>query len=288
MDTLPLRPSVLLTPTPNRQTLPPRIAAFIVPKLSVIIPALNEEATIGTIVDAVVRTGLAYEIIVVDDGSTDGTFSVLRQLEKLHPRLLRALRHVQPHGKGAAIRTALDVATGDIVLIQDADLEYAPSDFPALLKPFNDPAVDAVYGSRNLKPDNPRSSFTFYWGGRLLSWIASTLFHARITDESTGYKLVRTDVIRRCRLKATGFDFCPELTGRLLRRGITIHEVPISYRPRSVAEGKKIRWRDGAIAVFVLLRERLRRSSATTSCARSGGALPIPDAVAAEELARAS
>src|SRR5690606_32257771 len=126
------------------------------------------------------------------------------------------------------------------------------------LAPLASPAVQAVYGSRNLHGGNPRSSFSFYWGGRLLSWAANVLFGTRLTDESTGYKVVRIGLMRQLDLRADGFDFCAELTGKLLRRGVIIHEVPISYRPRSFAEGKKIRWRDGATALRVLARERFR------------------------------
>jgi Flp pilus assembly protein TadD len=161
------------------------------------------------------------------------------------------VRHPVSRGKGAAIRSGLALVSGDVVLVQDADLEYDPADYSALLAPFDDPVVAAVYGSRNRRA-NPRSSFSFYWGGRLLSAITNLLYSSRITDESTGYKLVRTDLIRSLDLRTDGFDFCAELTGKLLRRGVTIHEVPISYRPRSFAEGKKIRFSDGLIAIRML------------------------------------
>ena len=220
-------------------------------RLSVLIPALNEQATLGRVVDAVIATGRAHEIIIIDDGSTDRTPAIVAEMEQRHPSLIRSIRHTSARGKGAAVRAGLAIATGNLILVQDADLEYNPSDFPALLAPFQDPAVAAVYGSRNRR-ENPRSSFSFYWGGRLLSWFTNLLYGARLTDESTGYKVVRTDVMRSLELRADGFDFCAELTGKLLRRGVRIHEVPISYRPRSFAEGKKIRWRDGMVAIRVL------------------------------------
>lgn len=225
-------------------------------RLTVIIPALDEAATLAAVVGRVLATGLADELIVVDDGSRDDTPSILAGLVQAHPAQVRGLRHPAPRGKGAAIRTALAAATGDVVLIQDADLEYDPAEYPALLAPFADPRVSAVYGSRNLRL-NPRSSFAFYWGGRLLSWVANRVYGSRLTDESTGFKVVRTEVMRALGLRCDGFAFCAELTGRLLRRGHEIREVPIGYRPRTVAEGKKIRWRDGLVAVLVMLRVRL-------------------------------
>ena len=144
------------------------------------------------------------------------------------------------------------------MLVQDADLEYDPAEYPALLAPFDDSGVAAVYGSRNLRP-NPRSSLSFYWGGRFLSWVANRLYGAHLTDESTGYKVVRTSLLREIGLEARGFEFCPELTGKLLRRGIAIHEVPVSYQPRSWQEGKKIRWTDGLRAIGTLVRCRFGR-----------------------------
>lgn len=230
------------------------------PRLSVLIPALNEQATLARIVTDVLATGLADEIVLVDDGSSDNSSAVIAALEQGHPKLVRSVRHATPHGKGAAIRTGLTVATGDLILVQDADLEYSPADIPALLAPFQDPAVQAVYGSRNLRP-NPRSSFSYYWGGRLLSWITNRLYGSRLTDESTGYKLVRADLLRALDLQLDGFEFCSELTARLLRRGVPIHEVPISYQPRSFAAGKKIRWRDGFVAILVLARLRFSRAT---------------------------
>ena len=227
-------------------------------RLSVLIPALNEEATLARVVAAVVATGSAHEIIVIDDGSSDRTPEIVGHLVASSGGLVRGLRHPRPRGKGAAVRAGLALATGSVVLVQDADLEYDPREYPGLLAPFADPAVQAVYGSRNLHGGNPRSSFSFYWGGRLLSWAANTLFGTRLTDESTGYKAVRTELLRQLDLRLNGFEFCAELTGRLLRHGVAIREVPISYRPRSFAEGKKIRWRDGMTALRVLVRERFR------------------------------
>jgi glycosyltransferase involved in cell wall biosynthesis len=199
--------------------------------------------------------GFDREIIVVDDGSSDGTCEILERIGGQWPDVVKIDRHEQNRGKGAAIRTALQHVTGDIVITQDADLEYDPEEYPKLLALFRDPDVQAVYGSRNLR-DNPRSSWSFYWGGLLVSWVANLLYGSDLTDEATGYKLVRADLLRSLDLQADGFDFCPEVTGKLLRRGIQIHEVPISYQPRSLEEGKKISWRDGLEAIWALVKHR--------------------------------
>jgi len=228
-------------------------------KLSVIIPAYNEAATVAEVIRRVLATGEAGEIVVVDDGSADGTPEVLAGLQVRHGPVVRVLHHVQNRGKGAAIRTGLAAATGDLVLVQDADLEYEPAEYPALLAPFSDPVAQVVYGSRNLR-HNPRSNFAFYWGGRFLSWVANRLYGSRISDEATGYKVVRTSLLRELNLQSEGFEFCAEITAKLLRRGVRICEVPISYRPRSRAEGKKIRWHDGIVAVWTLVRYRLCRA----------------------------
>lgn len=227
--------------------------------LSIIIPAYNEEATLAEIIQRVRATGRATEIIVVDDGSTDRTPQILAELAEAGQPPLRVLHHQTNRGKGAAMRTGLAAVTGEVVLVQDADLEYDPADYPALLAPFADPGVEVVYGSRNLRR-NPRSSFTFYWGGRLLSWIANGLTGARLTDEATGYKLFKTGLLRDLDLETDGFEFCPEVTTKLLRRGVPIHEVPISYHPRSWDEGKKIKWYDGLIAIWTMIKYRFLRS----------------------------
>ncbi|MEO6568804.1 MAG: glycosyltransferase family 2 protein, partial [Opitutaceae bacterium] len=189
--------------------------------------------------------------------STDQTQAVLDQLTRLPGIPLRVLRHSHNRGTGAAIRTGLAGATGDLVLIQDADLEYDPADYTALLKPFENPDVQAVYGSRNLRR-NPRSNAAFYWGGRLLSVAANVIYGSQLTDIATGYKVMRTDLLRSLPLTANGFEFCEEVTALLLRRRVSIHEVPISYAPRTRAEGKKIRARDGLTAIATLLRLRFQ------------------------------
>ncbi len=228
-------------------------------RISVIIPVYNEAATVTQVVEQVLEVKLddvEKEIIVVNDGSTDGTDAVLDSLAARWPSPLKIVHHERNQGKGAAIRTALEHVTGDVVITQDADLEYAPQEYPRLLAPFENPTVQVVYGSRNLRR-NPRSSWSFYWGGRLLSWVANLLYGSHITDEATGYKAFRADLLRDLDLQSNGFEFCPEVTSKVLRRGIRIHEVPISYQPRSFAEGKKINWCDGLQAIWTLLKYRL-------------------------------
>lgn len=216
------------------------------------IPAFNEEATISTVLDEVAQLQVPHEVVVVDDGSTDRTAELVEKR-----RDVKLVRHERNRGKGAAMASALEHARGDLVVVQDADLEYAPADITALYERYLQGGTDAVYGSRILGR-NPRSSQAFYWGGRLLSWMTNVLYGSAITDESTGYKLLSTSLLRSCALRATGFEFCAELTGSILRAGGTIAEVPIRYRPRSAAEGKKITAKDGVVAVWVLLRERVR------------------------------
>lgn len=221
------------------------------PLLSILVPVYNEERTVLELLRRVRAVDLPKEVIVVDDGSTDRTPALLERADGV-----TVLRHERNRGKGAAVATALAHARGEVCLIQDADLEYEPADIPALYARYLRGDVQAVFGSRVLTPGQRRSSFFFYWGGRLVSLVASILYGAEITDEPTGYKLVETALLRSLGLRAQGFDFCPELTARILRRRGRIAEVPIRYEPRSWAEGKKITARDGFVAIWVLLRER--------------------------------
>jgi dolichol-phosphate mannosyltransferase len=224
-------------------------------KISILIPAFDEAATIAQVVERAMVVNYKKEIIVIDDGSTDGTWKIAQELAARWPDVVKVLRHERNRGKGAALRTATPHVTGDVVITQDADLEYDPAEYPKLLEPFASPEVQVVYGSRNLQR-NPRSSWSFYWGGRLLSWLANLFYGASISDEATGYKAFRADLYRNLDIRSGGFEFCPEVTAKILRRGIPIYEVPISYHPRSRAEGKKINWRDGLTAIWVLLRYR--------------------------------
>lgn len=227
------------------------------PRVSVILPMHNEAATVAEIVRRVRASGCVQEIIAIDDGSTDGTAAVLATLaEDGGAPPVRVLHHQKRSGKGAAIRTGLAAVTGQLVVIQDADLEYDPADYLALLAPFADARVQAVYGSRNLRA-NPRSTAAFYWGGRMISVAANLLYGSRLSDIATGYKVIRAPLMRALGLRCDGFEFCPEITAQLLRRGVEIREVPITYRPRTWAEGKKIRARDGVVAIWTLMRLRI-------------------------------
>ena len=222
-------------------------------KLSVIIPVYNEAATIAEIIRRVEAVQLPKELIIVDDGSTDGTRELLREIP---PDVGTVLFHERNVGKGAAIRTALEHVTGEIVIIQDADLEYDPNDYPALVRPIVEGTAQVVYGSRVLRPDNPYSHLRFYLGGRLLSVIANLLYGIRITDEPTCYKLFRRELLKGLNLQCRGFEFCPEVTAKVARRGIPIHEVPIRYAPRTIDEGKKVSWKNGLYAIWILVKYR--------------------------------
>lgn len=223
-------------------------------RLSVIVPVLNEQDTIHLLLDRVLAVPLEKEVIVVDDGSSDGTWLAIQH----YADRCKLLRHSVNRGKGAAIRTALPHVAGEIVITQDADLEYDPGDYLKLVQPIIDGNADVIYGSRLLNGKSPTAGVTFYLGGRFLTWLANLLYGLNITDEPTGYKVFRTEVLRSLPLKSEGFEFCPEVTALLALNRIPIVEVPISYRPRSVAEGKKIRWRDGWIAIWTLIHYRLK------------------------------
>ena len=194
------------------------------------------------------------ELIVIDDGSSDDTAAIA---ESLAGDDLVVIRQPENRGKGAAIRRGLEAATGELVLVQDADLEYEPGDVPALLEPLLSGEADVVYGSRILRKENRRGHGRYYLGGRLVTWWTNLLYGSSLTDEPTCYKLFRTELVRGLDLRCTGFEFCPEVTGKLLRRGVPIRELPIHYAPRSMEEGKKIRWTDGLEALWTLLRIRL-------------------------------
>jgi len=219
-------------------------------KLSVIIPVYNEVNTIAKIIERVKRVLIEKEIIVVDDGSTDGTRGKIDSVPGI-----KILKHETNRGKGAAIRTGLAFAFGELVIVQDADLEYDPNDYLELIKPIEEGVADVVYGSRNL--GNNKSGMKAYkWGGVFLSHLANLLYGLRITDEATGYKLFKTDVLKSLNLKCQRFEFCPEVTAKLAKKKYRVKEVPISYKPRSFSEGKKIRWIDGVLAIFYLIKFR--------------------------------
>lgn len=231
------------------------------PKLSIIIPAYNECQTIEKIVRQVREAPLDLdlrvekEIIVVDDGSTDGTREILTRMQAAQPDL-KVILHEQNAGKGAAIRTGLQHVTGDYVVIQDADLEYDPRDYNVLLRPLVERKADVVYGSRFL---GPHRAFLFlhYLGNKFLTLVTNVLYDTILTDMETCYKMFRADVIKGIPLRCKGFDFEPEVTAKVLKRGYRLFEVPISYSGRDFEEGKKIRpWRDGLQALWALIKYR--------------------------------
>jgi dolichol-phosphate mannosyltransferase len=219
--------------------------------VSVIVPVYNEAAHIDEILRAVHDSPVKKEIIVVDDGSTDGTREKLQALPPLDD--VTIVFHAQNCGKGAAIRTALAYARGEFVLIQDSDLEYDPQDYPALLRPLEEGKANVVYGVR---PDRPERGLRFFLGAKLLTHLSNLLYGAGIHDEATCYKVVRRSLLTQVRLECRRFEFCPEVTAKLCRMGEKIAEVPISYHPRSALEGKKIRYSDGWLAIWTLIRYR--------------------------------
>jgi dolichol-phosphate hexosyltransferase len=249
------------------------------PKLSVLMPAYNEVLTIERAVSSVMKTPQPKEIIIVDDGSTDGTREIISRLA-LHDGI-SAYFHAQNSGKGAAVRTALDHATGELVIIQDCDLEYDPNDYGRLIAPIERGEATVVYGSRAFGSHNAYS-FWFVVGNKIVTLAANVLFNCYLSDLETCYKVMPREVARDLGLRARGFELEPEITGKLLNRGHRIYEVPISYRARTREQGKKLTWQDGVRAVFVLLivrfsRPRTRLGSTSHSggrdAARSGGTL---------------
>jgi glycosyltransferase involved in cell wall biosynthesis len=228
--------------------------------VSIVVPAYNEERTIGEVLRRVSGLGLATEIIVVDDGSVDGTVQLVRSLEgKLNG--LVVLPQDANRGKGAAVRAGIQASTGDIVVIQDADLEYDPADIPTLLRPLQEGVADVVYGTR-LRGGEPQRAHLFwhYLGNRALSLMTNVLYNTTLSDMEVGYKAFRGDLIRSLKLVSNDFRFEPEVTAKVLRTpGVRLYEVPISYYGRTYDEGKKITWRDGFKAVAALLRFRFSR-----------------------------
>jgi glycosyltransferase involved in cell wall biosynthesis len=221
--------------------------------VSVIIPVFNERDTIFQVVQRVQQQPIEKEIIIVDDCSTDGTAQMLKQTD--WPDNVRVFFHQKNKGKGAALRTGIPHATKAITIIQDADLEYNPDDFGVVLKPILDGVADVVYGSRFL---GIHRSFMLhhYIGNKMLTILTNILYNNILTDMETGYKAFRTEIIQAVKIKSHRFDFEPEITAKVLKKGYRIYEVPIYYAGRDYAEGKKITWRDGFSAMWALLRFR--------------------------------
>ncbi len=224
-------------------------------KLSIIIPVYNEKATILQLLDKVEKVespqNTEKEIIIIDDYSTDGTRELLNGLRSKY----KIIYHNKNHGKGAAIRTGLKKASGDFIIIQDADLEYDPNEYSKLLQPILDRETQVVYGSRFLGQHSPRYKL-FYLGNKFLSLLFSILYGQKISDMETCYKIFRREVIENIIIKSNRFNFEPEITAKIIKAGYKIKEIPISYQSRSFAEGKKIGWRDGVVAIYCLIKYR--------------------------------
>lgn len=223
-------------------------------KLSIIIPVYNEVESIQTILKRVQDQKLADEIVIVDDGSKDGTREILKTLDGKDG--VRVILHEKNKGKGAAVRTGMGAATGDLMLIQDADLEYDPRDIPDLLKPIEEGLADVVYGSRFLGRARRVTMFWHQLANQLLTLMTNILYNTILTDMETGYKLFRREVLNGMTLRANSFDFEPEFTAKILKRKLRIFEVPITFNPREYSQGKKIKLHDAFIAVWTLLKYR--------------------------------
>jgi glycosyltransferase involved in cell wall biosynthesis len=227
-------------------------------KLSVVIPVYNEAATVAALIGRVQAVDVPKEVIVVDDGSNDGTRQVLKELEGRYDNL-RVLLQLKNQGKGAALRVGFKQATGDFVLVQDADLEYDPTDYPVLLKPLIEGKADVVYGSRFLTTKEHR--VLFFWhsvGNQVLTLISNMFTNLNLTDMETGFKVFKRDVIQSIKLEQNRFGFEPEITVKIARMKLRIYEVGISYSGRTYEEGKKIGWRDGIKALWCILKYSIK------------------------------
>ena len=224
------------------------------PLLSVVMPVYNERETIGEIVARVLAIPMRVELVVVDDCSTDGTRAHLGELQQQYGFTL--LLQPRNQGKGAALRRGFSAVTGDIVAIQDADLEYSPEELPTLAEVIIDGRADVVYGSRFLGRHRV-FLFTHYLGNRLLTLITNVLYNTMLSDMETCYKVMRREVLDGLDLQSNGFGIEPEITAKIFKRGYRVYEVPITYDGRGYDEGKKITWKDGVVALWVLLKNRL-------------------------------
>jgi len=221
-------------------------------KISVVIPVYNEVGTIKEIVSRVQAVGLEKEIIIVDDRSTDGTLEHLHEISQTQENI-KLICHDHNQGKGAALRTAFECVTGDIVIIQDADLEYDPREYPVLLEPILDGRADVVYGSRFLGGPHRVLFFWHYVGNKFLTLLSNMLTNLNLTDMETCYKAFKREVLNDLKLKSNRFGFEPEFTAKIAKKGFRVYETSISYSGRTYAEGKKIGWKDGVKAIFAII-----------------------------------
>ena len=228
---------------------------FVPKKLSIIIPVYNEQKTIEEVINRVlaVEIGMDRELIVLDGNSTDGTREYLQSLRD--PRI-RVILEERRGGKGAAVRLGYEHATGDVVIIQDADLELDPAEFPRLLEPILNGQTQVVYGSRFAR-GRGNTPFGSFMGNKIITWVTNLLFFSRLTDIATAYKVIRKDILDTMNLSCNGFDFDAEVTNKLLRSGVRIQEVPVAYSPRDHEAGKKLHWSTGFRVLLAILRNRL-------------------------------
>ncbi len=222
-------------------------------KLSVIIPVYNEVNTLQKILEKIEAVDLDKEIILVDDSSSDGSTELLQELEE--KQNYKVVYHKENRGKGAALRSGFEHATGDYVIVQDADLEYDPQEYHLLIKEVQEGNAKVVYGSRFMGNYEDMTT-AHYWGNRFLTFLTNLLYGVKLTDMETCYKLIPRDLIQSIRIRSNRFNFEPEITAKILKQGYNIKEVPISYAGRQFSEGKKITWRDGFVAVWTLLKFR--------------------------------
>ncbi len=224
--------------------------------LTILMPLYNEEATAAEIIESILKLDIELELIIVNNGSTDRTGEIIREY-KNRPKV-QLIENSRNIGKGDGIIAGLKFATGKFTVIQDGDLEYDPKDLRTMVDLAEKQQALAVFGSRILNPDSGISYNRYLWGGKLLTLAANLLFGVNISDESTCYKMIRTDILKAMNLESRRFEFCPEVVAKLGRNKIKIYEIPISYRPRKFEEGKKIRWTDGVQALLTLLKYRLQ------------------------------
>lgn len=218
-------------------------------------PVFNEESTILKIIDRVKKISIDKQIIIIDDGSADRTREIL---EKLKDENIRVIYHTRNQGKGSAVRTAIPYLEGKVTVIQDADLEYNPEDYHRLIGPILDGKAKIVYGSRFLQFNKP-IYLRYLLGNKFLTWLINILYHSRITDSYTCYKAFETDVLKNLTLRAKRFEFEAEVTVKLLKKGYQIHEVPISYSPRTLTEGKKINWKDALLGILTIFKYKIKK-----------------------------
>jgi glycosyltransferase involved in cell wall biosynthesis len=229
-------------------------------QLSVVMPVFNEGATIGKVIGVVLARPEVTEVVVVDDASSDGTWDALQRLASEHPDRVKAKRHERNMGKGAALKTGFAAATGDIVLVQDADLEYDPGDYPRLLEPILRDAADAVFGSRFSGGSSHR--VLYFWhslGNRFLTLLSNMVTDLNLTDMECGYKVFRRDLLQKITIEEPRFGFEPEIVAKVARSGARIYEVSVAYYGRTYAEGKKINWKDGVSALRCIVKYGLLR-----------------------------